>query len=78
VAGVVFADYKSTFICYSTCPAEHFCVCQVFLCPKVKNPIRVNIIVSVVLKMVYNGLALGAVADFEAINCQPSTKFDTR
>jgi hypothetical protein len=25
-----------------------------------------------------NGLALGEEADFEALNCQPSTKVDTR
>jgi hypothetical protein len=29
-------------------------------------------------KMTANGLALGEEADFEAQNCQPSTKFDTR
>ncbi|MCO5279181.1 MAG: hypothetical protein M9911_14445 [Saprospiraceae bacterium] len=28
--------------------------------------------------MRHNGLALGAVADFGALNCQPSTKFDAR
>jgi len=27
---------------------------------------------------VHNVLALGEEADFEALNCQPSTKFDTR
>jgi len=26
----------------------------------------------------FNGLALGEEADFKALNCQPSTKFDTR
>src|SRR5690606_4983405 len=26
----------------------------------------------------FDGLALGEEADFEALNCQPSTKFDTR
>lgn len=29
-------------------------------------------------KLGYNVLALGEEADFEALNCQPSTKFDTR
>jgi len=31
-----------------------------------------------VFKMPYNGLALGEKADFEALNCQPSTNVDTR
>jgi len=29
-------------------------------------------------KMAANGLALGEEADFEALNCQPNTKVDTR
>jgi hypothetical protein len=28
--------------------------------------------------LTHNVLALGEEADFEALNCQPSTKFDTR
>ncbi len=31
-----------------------------------------------VLQIASNGLALGEEADFEALNCQPSTKVDTR
>jgi hypothetical protein len=32
----------------------------------------------VFFKMAGNGLAHGEEADFEAQNCQPSTKFDTK
>jgi hypothetical protein len=41
----------------------------------------VNVLLIVALssvRMNANGLALGEEADFEALNCQPSTKVDTR
>lgn len=31
-----------------------------------------------VVRIVSNGLVLGEEADYEALNCQPSTKVDTR
>jgi hypothetical protein len=31
-----------------------------------------------IISIAHNGLALGAVADFGALNCQPSTKVDLK
>jgi hypothetical protein len=32
----------------------------------------------VAVKLAHNGFGLGEEADFEALNCQSSTKFDTK
>jgi len=48
------------------------------------NPTPIKIMLKTVIAIIIgykisaNGLALGAVADFGAQNCQPSTNFDAR